>query len=101
MAALDVAVVVDLDAAGRPLESERDGDAVEQLALRRAFGEAAAERFARRRGEAVDQLLLVAALRHRERDAAAAQRQCLRYQLLLDKTMAEQHQRRLRPRVVE
>ena len=49
VAALDVAVVVDLDAVERRLQPERRGDAVEQLALRGAFGEAAAERLARRR----------------------------------------------------
>src|SRR5471030_2204879 len=45
--ALDVAVVVDLDAAGRRLEAEGGGNAFEQLALRRALGDAPAERLAR------------------------------------------------------
>jgi F-type H+-transporting ATPase subunit delta len=55
--------------------SEDDlGDAVEQLALRRAFGEASAKRVARGGGDAVDQLFLVAAPWHGERYPRAAQR---------------------------
>ncbi len=82
-------------------QRQRRRDAVEQLALRGALGQAPPQGLAGRRGDAVDQLLLVAALRHREPDAAAAQRQRLRDQVLLDQLVAQQHQRRLRPVVVE
>src|SRR5262249_12907976 len=99
--ALDVAVVVDLDPVERRLKPEGGGDSVEQLTLRGALGQPSAERLSRRRGDAVDQLLFVAALRHRQRDPAAAQRQRLLHQSLLDQAMAEQQQRRLWPIVIE
>src|SRR5438094_565314 len=96
-----MAVVVNLDAVERRREPEGGGDAVEQLALRSAFGEPAPERLARAGGDAVDQLLLVAAPRYRERHVPAAERQRFLDQILLDQRMAEQHQWRFRPVVVE
>ena len=96
-----MAVVVHLDAVERPLQAECLGDAVEQLPLRRAFGEPAAQCLARGQHDAVDEPLLVTALRHRELDAPAAQRQRLLDKLLLDERMAQQDHRRLWLVVVE
>ena len=96
-----MAVVVDLDAVRRGVEAKRRGDALEQPALRGALGEPAAERLARGGEDAIDQLLFIAALRHRQDDTAAAERQRLLDQLLLGQPMAEQHQRRFWPVVVE
>src|SRR5690242_3668754 len=101
VAALDMAVVVDLDAIERPVQTECLGDAVEQLPLRRAFGEPAAERLARGQHDAVDEPLLVAALRNRELDAPTPQGQRLFDKLLLNERMAQQHDRRFRLVVVE
>src|SRR5215469_10349950 len=86
--ALDMAVVVDLDPVQRPVEAERRSHPVEKLALRSALGKPAAERLARRCEDPVNQPLFVAALRDRERHPAAAERQRLLDQLLLDETMA-------------
>ena len=60
--ALDVAVVVDLDAARRAREPEAFGERIEQLALRRGVGELAAQRLARIGERVIDQFLLLAAL---------------------------------------
>ena len=90
--ALDMAVVVNLDAVQRPIETQGGRHPVEQLALRCAFGETAAERLPRRRVDAIDKLFLVAALRHREGHLLAAQRERLLDELLLDQPMAQQDQ---------
>src|SRR5258708_11353148 len=80
MAALDVAVVVDLDALRRRLEAERLRQPLEQLLLRRALGEAAAERLAGVHQRVLDELGLVAALRHGELDLAAGMGRERRFQ---------------------
>ena len=63
--ALDVAVVVNLDAARRARQAESLGELAQQFLLRRGFGELAAERLARIGERVLDQILLLAALRHR------------------------------------
>src|SRR5262249_18338990 len=63
VAALDMAVVVDLDAPRRPRQSEGLGQQIQQLALRRALGELPRQRLARIGERVVDELLLLAALR--------------------------------------
>ena len=82
--ALDVTVVVDFDTVQLNVETEGSGDAVQQLALRGALGEAATECLARRSQNPAKEPLFVAALRHREPDPLASERQGLLYQLLLD-----------------
>src|SRR6202011_5209657 len=68
---------------------------------RGAFGEAATERLARRCDDPVNELLLVAAPRHREQYSLSTERQGLRHELLFDQLMTEQYERRLSPVVVE
>ncbi len=63
--ALDVAVVVDLDALRNARQPERVGQRLEQLLLRRRVGELAAERLARIGERMRDEIALLAALRHR------------------------------------
>ena len=68
----DVRVVVDLDAArhvARKLEGL--GEAFEQARLRGGFGELAAMRLAGIGDDVLDQILLLAALRHEDRDLVA------------------------------
>src|SRR5439155_9058160 len=92
----------DFDAVQRCVDSECSRDPIEELTLRGALRQPTAERLARSSENAVYQSLLVAALRHRERDpAAAAERQCLFDQVLLDQPMTEQHQRGFRAIVVK
>ena len=80
--ALDVRVVVDLDPLGRRVQAEGLRHAVQQFALRRVLRHAAAERLARVGQRHVDELALLAALRHRDLDLAlGAQRQRLGEQL--------------------
>ena len=59
--ALDVAVVVDLDAPRRPRQPKTFRQRREQLALRGGVGELAAERLARIGERVIDELLLLAA----------------------------------------
>src|SRR5882672_8739543 len=61
-AALDMAVVVDLDALGRAVEAKEARHALEQLALRAALGHAARQGLAGVEGGLVERVLLVAAL---------------------------------------
>ena len=70
-AALDVAVVVDLDALGRPVEAEQAGHALEQLALRAALGHAPRQRLAGVEHGLVERVLLVAALGMADLDLVA------------------------------
>ena len=70
MAARDVAVVVDLDAGRRRLEAQYPGDAGEQPALGRAFGEPAGERVAGVGDGLDDQVSLGATLRMDQPHAA-------------------------------
>src|SRR5262249_26086445 len=72
VAALDVRVVVDLDAARRPSETEGLAECGEQVLLRLRLGELAAERLARIGERVLDQILLLAALRQRDFDLVAA-----------------------------
>src|SRR5215470_7904395 len=81
--ALDVAVVIYLYPVQLAVEAERRCDPVEELALRGALGEPAAERFARRFEDPLHEPFLVAALRYREGHPATAERQRLLDQLLL------------------
>ena len=69
--ALDVAVVVDLDAARHARQPESLGQRLQQLLLRRGVGELAAQRLARVDQRVRHQLLLLAALRHGDFDLAA------------------------------
>ena len=71
-AALDVAVVVDLDAPRRARQPEALRQRRQQLALRGGVGELAAERLARIGERVIDQLLLLAALRQQHLDLVAA-----------------------------
>ena len=89
--ALDVAVVVDLDALRRLRQASVVGQRVEQAALRRGIGELAAERFARIGQRVGDQLLLLAALRRRDLDLVAGlDRQRVGKQLALLDLVREQ-----------
>ena len=100
--ALDVAVVVDLDALRHARQAERLGEPLQQLLLRRGVGELAAERLARIDQRMRDQLLLLAPLRHRDLDPAAglgAQR--LGQQFALGNVVRQQDQRGRRLVVVE
>src|SRR6516164_6001309 len=99
--ALDVAIVVDFNAVERTIKAKGCGDAVEQLALRCALGEAAAECLARRKEDAAHELSLVTAPRHRKPHPLAAKRQSLLHQLLLDQLMTEQNERGFGAIVVE
>src|SRR5260221_9800382 len=100
--ALDVAVVVDLDAARRRLEAERGGDPFEQLALRGALRDATAERLARVVEGVAEKTRALAALGHQQRDLAlGADGQRLGDQLGLGERLAEQDQGRRRLVVVE
>ena len=69
--ALDVAVVVHLDAARRMRQSERRDQPREQPALGCGIGQLAAERFARVGQRMRDQFLFLAALRRRDLDLEA------------------------------
>ena len=64
VAALDVAVVVDLDAPRHSRQREGLGQQLQQLALRRGLGELARQRLARIGERVIDQILLLAALGH-------------------------------------
>ncbi len=100
--ALDVAVVVDLDALGRRLEAKRVGHALQHLALRRAFGEPARERGPGIFERVLDELALVAALRRGQLHlAAGAHRQRFLHQRGVGHLLAQQHQLRRRLVVVE
>src|SRR6202030_2665958 len=70
--ALYVAVVVNLDAPGRMRQPEGVGKRREQPLLRRRLGELAAERLAGIGERMLDQILLLAALRHHDLDPPAA-----------------------------
>src|SRR5439155_6649552 len=72
VAALDVAVVIDLDAAWHLRQPEALGQPAQQLALRRRVGELAPERLARVGERMVDEVLLLAASRHAHLDLVAA-----------------------------
>ena len=71
VAALDVAVVVDLDPARRPRQFEHALQALEQAELRGIVGEFAAERFAGVGERMIDEILLLAAARHADLDLEA------------------------------
>src|SRR5262249_13743728 len=70
--ALDVTVVVDLDAPQRLREPERLRETGEQTLPRRCVREVAAERLARIGKAVIDQILLLTAPRHRDLDLMAA-----------------------------
>jgi hypothetical protein len=70
VAALDVGIVVDLDALGRRVQSESFRHAVEQLALRGILGQAPAELLARVGERHFHDLALLAALRRGDLDLA-------------------------------
>ena len=53
-----MAVIEDLDPLGATVEAEGDGKALEQAALRTAFGQAPRERFARVAQGVIDELAL-------------------------------------------
>src|SRR5215468_12408517 len=72
VAALDVAIVVDLDAAWRSGQTESFGEHLEELALGRAFGKLARKRLARVGERVINEVLLLAPLRNAHLDLVAA-----------------------------
>src|SRR5262249_26901699 len=70
--ALDVAVVVDLDAPRRPRQRKDLGQQLQQLALGRTLGKLARQRLARIGERVIDEILLLAALGHAHLDLVAA-----------------------------
>src|SRR5262249_43743833 len=100
--ALDVAVVVDLDAARRSRQSEAFGERGPQPALRGPVRKLAAQRPARVGERMVDELLLLAAGRACHFNLAAALGgECLRQQLAFREGMRDQNDARRRLVVVE
>ena len=69
-----MAVVVDFDALGRPVELEHAGDALQQLALRAALGHAPRQRLAGIDHGLVERVLLVAALGMADLDLVAGRK---------------------------
>src|SRR5207237_10759107 len=72
VAALDVAIVVDLDTSRRSGQSENLGQRLEELALRRGVGKLARQRLARIGERVIDEVLLLAALGYVHLDLVAA-----------------------------
>ena len=98
----DVGIVVDLDAARRLGQAEGGAERAEQLVLRGGVGEPAAERLAGVAGGMLDQVALLAALRHHDLDAPpGARRQGLGQQVLVVHRLRQQDQARRRLVVVE
>ncbi len=95
-------VVVDLDPLRRVGKAEALGEADEQRLLRSGFGELAPQRLAGVDKRVVDEVLLLAALRHGDRDAVAGllRQRSLEQGPLLD-LVREQDQPRYRLVVVE
>ena len=99
--ALDMAVVINLDAARLARQVERLLQTSEQLMLRRSIGELAAQRLARVGHRVRDQFPLLATLRHRDIDLAAGfQPKRLGDQRLFWQRVAEQNDGRWRLVVV-
>ena len=101
-AALDVAVVVDFDALGRPVEAEHARHALEQLALGAALGHAPRQRLAGVERGLVERVLLVAALGMADLDLVARRHGERAFeQLAFDDVVAGQDQLGRRTRFVE